>query len=681
MTNGPWNVKGKLKIDDELLLLAKATGSHLHGKDNDTTPVRIFRLQIVTDDFEDAGDLLLHAEDAHTLQQERLFHGRPLQARRINTELVRSWISDCRSSHPLCESRSLRQDLDISMPEQSILIDVHRQCLVDASSGAIFAALSYKWGDSQQFLTTEAELAHLRQPSDLAHRPLPRTVRDAITLTRDIGLKYVWIDALCIIQDSDDHKAKQISRMHHIYGGAAVTIIAASSNDADDGLHGVRDRLRDIKDDISSVDGIRIMARNCYMDTTMNRSEYNKRAWTYQESCLSRRLLYVTSKGVVMHCCQGVRSEEIILEENACSDCDCSGHVRYFDSTQRNLWREFVTKQTSFTDGTTNRSCTCDFDERQRFVDGQLPYRIYQEIRAANVPIAQADFACKACLDFQREISSEFHTYRDLVRGYTRREMRFESDRIPAFAGIAGLLANTFGCKFLYGLPEKYFDMALLWRPRQNRVEPCRASGLENVPSWSWASHEIGAEYTGDTWMTSEVDWYYVDDDHSLQRMQSLKYSGNHAPMREDFQRPVTMDQLDSHGFSVTRDEPLSSIYGWCQVSDVCYIKDSRLYDETKQPFDADWNTVMYSNAPPTNGAEFVPVELCFISRSNHADLNPRVMKTRFRNGDWDLEEHKINVLIIETHKGVSKRIAKASIFNAAQWKRVKREWRLVKLV
>ena len=87
-----------------------------------------------------------------------------------------------------------------------------------------------------------------------------------------------------------------------------------------------------------------------------------------------------------------------------------------------------------------------------------------------------------------------------------------------------------------------------------------------------------------------------------------------------------------------------------------------------------------YSECIPATNSEFVPVELCFISRSNHADLGPY---TNFQNRDWELQQHKVNVLLIEK-KGADrdewKRIAIAGIFNIAAWKRAKKEWRLIKL-
>ena len=246
-------MKERLKQDDELLLTSKLTGAHLHV---DREPIRTFRIQVVTEGFEVVGDLLLHSEDAHLLRQDSLYHGRAVQSERIDTELVKGWLSDCRKEHEICESKAIRNRLQIYLPPSAFLVDVNQKCIAyDPPDDAIYAALSYKWGCTRQFLTTSGELGYSGTPGDLDRRPLPRTVRDAITLTRDIGMRYTWIDALCIFHDDAEHMESQISQMHRIYSEAAVTIIAASSEDADDGLFVTKDRGRIVNQNITNVNG------------------------------------------------------------------------------------------------------------------------------------------------------------------------------------------------------------------------------------------------------------------------------------------------------------------------------------------------------------------------------------------------------------------------------------------
>lgn len=104
---------------------------------------------------------------------------------------------------------------------------------------AEYTALSYCWGTSKATVTTSANLdQHCDQGFDF--QDLPKTIQDAITVTRALGIQYLWVDALCIIQGSDDIARQgwdnESSRMAEVYGGASVTIIAASSSDCNDGI-------------------------------------------------------------------------------------------------------------------------------------------------------------------------------------------------------------------------------------------------------------------------------------------------------------------------------------------------------------------------------------------------------------------------------------------------------------
>lgn len=128
-----------------------------------------------------------------------------------------------------------------------MLIDLQKDCLVDARAGHRYAALSYVWGDSNHFLLEQHAVKKLRAPGSLSSLPIPLTVRDAMTATKAIGLRYLWVDALCIVQDDDAIKTKVVAYMHHVYGGAAVTIVAADSAHADAGLPGVRSGTRRLR--------------------------------------------------------------------------------------------------------------------------------------------------------------------------------------------------------------------------------------------------------------------------------------------------------------------------------------------------------------------------------------------------------------------------------------------------
>jgi hypothetical protein len=85
-----------------------------------------------------------------------------------------------------------------------------------------YVALSYSWGGTQKVTTTKATLIDRQHGIRLYN--LPPTIQDAIQVTRDLGFRYLWIDALCIIQDDYEDKNIEINRMGSIYKNATITI-------------------------------------------------------------------------------------------------------------------------------------------------------------------------------------------------------------------------------------------------------------------------------------------------------------------------------------------------------------------------------------------------------------------------------------------------------------------------
>lgn len=115
------------------------------------------------------------------------------------------------------------------------LIDCVDMAIVRRTDSSRWIALSYVWGKRPQaFVANTSFRVGSCLPSDL-----PRTVADAITATKLLGYRYLWVDEYCIDQSDTRHKTLQISRMDGIYSGADVTIVAAAGKDKSYGLPGV----------------------------------------------------------------------------------------------------------------------------------------------------------------------------------------------------------------------------------------------------------------------------------------------------------------------------------------------------------------------------------------------------------------------------------------------------------
>lgn len=104
-----------------------------------------------------------------------------------------------------------------------------------------YTALSYCWGGPQEFRTTKKDLAARIEGFQLDN--LPHALQDAVIVTRELGISYLWVDSMCIVQDDVEDKFREISGMRHIYKEAVLTISASNSKAANDGfLHDLSNR-------------------------------------------------------------------------------------------------------------------------------------------------------------------------------------------------------------------------------------------------------------------------------------------------------------------------------------------------------------------------------------------------------------------------------------------------------
>ena len=193
------------------------------------------------------------------------------------------------------------------------LIDVKTNSLVDAPDGGEYVALSYVWGHSSSLLLLEHTRHDLYSPGGLAKFKIPQTIADAIRVVKKLGLRYLWVDAICIQQDDAADKSLQILRMHSVYFNAVATIVAAAGDHADAGLCGADPRYPRRPQIVAEAQGFRFIAASpSFLDIVHSGARksvtpWASRAWTYQEYRLSRRMLIFSQDNVIWKC----RSSEL----------------------------------------------------------------------------------------------------------------------------------------------------------------------------------------------------------------------------------------------------------------------------------------------------------------------------------------------------------------------------------
>lgn len=174
-----------------------------------------------------------------------------------------------------------------------------------------YVTLSYCWGIKQSLVTRKANLSEHLKRIDI--RKTSPTVSDAVRLALSSGFHYLWVDALCIVQDWQEDKDKQLGQMCSIYAGAVCTLSIASPNSSNIGFLQPSPLCKRTMIDIApgskwmfeeSLDG-----EKDFVDEALN-----CRGWTLQETLLSQRLVTIFSDGRPWH----IRCATEVLTSEGC---------------------------------------------------------------------------------------------------------------------------------------------------------------------------------------------------------------------------------------------------------------------------------------------------------------------------------------------------------------------------
>ena len=171
-----------------------------------------------------------------------------------------------------------------------------------------YAALSYCWGKSKNIRTTKSNFKTMKIGFTLKN--LPRTMQDTIYIAWRLGIRYIWIDSLCIIQDSALDWELKSFRMASIYQNAFITIAAVASPSATIGIlgltHGKTGRCP-LALDWSTDDGCQTLVKARELDpaqhsSVVSNSLLRTRGWALQKEILSTRLISFCSGELEWKC-------------------------------------------------------------------------------------------------------------------------------------------------------------------------------------------------------------------------------------------------------------------------------------------------------------------------------------------------------------------------------------------
>ncbi|CCC06179.1 unnamed protein product [Sordaria macrospora k-hell] len=260
---------------------------------------------------------------------------------------INKWIGQCSVSHPSCHVR-IRDDSRDRKPTRLLFVGD----LVNPSvnlcetktmdlSRTDYMTLSHCWGDG-----VPLRLLHGNYNKFLAgieFSEIPKTFRDAIDATRRLSVQYLWIDSLCIIQDSREDWLHESAKMHHIYQNSHLNLMAAASSNSHGGLYSSKYPFLSIPFVAPLGDPHNPkLASYPYMNAkreNLNDLTLFSRGWVMQERVLARRNL-IFGKEIHWECHDSSGSENSpfgsALEKRQHT---VEGET---DASRRNVWQNIV---------------------------------------------------------------------------------------------------------------------------------------------------------------------------------------------------------------------------------------------------------------------------------------------------------------------------------------------------
>ncbi|KAK3399044.1 heterokaryon incompatibility protein-domain-containing protein [Sordaria brevicollis] len=390
-------------------------------------------------------------------------------------DFVRARLRDCDVNHPGCKSDSA--ELPTRMIDVGGFDDYVR--LVETSSlpqssSINYIALSYCWGIGQSVTTVSSNYEEFTTKG-ISVSTLPPTLRDAVTVARELGQRYIWIDALCIIQDSSSDWELEAARMASVYQNAYLTISAGTAAAAAEGFLEGRQHMAAREKNVYTTEWS--ASDNTNVETTLaariipssvNHWKYmvnhglplNTRGWTMQEKILSRRVITYSTHELQWTC----------LSLNT---CEC-GYL--LDSNKR---------------GHNTISINPDLSRREAS---------YQ--------------------------------WAKIIAEYSSRCLTYVEDKLPAISGVAHALQPIFRSAYLAGhwvdnLPEELAWKAMPPHPEYNPPSSSLSSSSSETtkqyiaPTFSWASIRGGS-----------VECVYLNHDIERRWTSCCVVSGFHSEVK-----------------------------------------------------------------------------------------------------------------------------------------------------
>ncbi|KAH6875222.1 heterokaryon incompatibility protein-domain-containing protein [Alternaria rosae] len=212
-------------------------------------------------------------------------------------DVAKSWLERCTRSH----GAACALEAAVGFPTR--LVHISRDdpsqlklCLTQNMKGR-YVALSYSWGTGNTYKTTAKSIDRLR--SGFRTADLPKTLQHAVAIAHKMDFEWIWIDQLCILQDSVDDWSFESSHMAKVYGNSAFTICADSSSNTEDGIFHDRTVLQSHS---FGPNFAMCLQTICTPWRDMVNHPLYHRGWAFQERILSARNLHFLQSQIAWEC-------------------------------------------------------------------------------------------------------------------------------------------------------------------------------------------------------------------------------------------------------------------------------------------------------------------------------------------------------------------------------------------
>jgi hypothetical protein len=362
----------------------------------------------------------------------------------FSVKMVKDWIDNCVSNHEVCKTSAFASTLPSRVIDLGPPDSTEEPHLVDSSLipglSSNYATLSHCWGQVERTTTTTNSLAKMKECIPISS--LSPTFRDAVLVANTFNIRYLWIDSLCIVQDSLEDWTRESTKMAGIFANSFLTIAGPSSTNSQEGFLMKRSSgLHYVQLD-DPVSHLHLRKRLKSFKEEIQNSSLNRRAWVFQEIQLSKRVLYYGMDKIIWKCWDGWCREDLT-----------PGFDMAFTPQSETLFHG-------------HQNVTATSSKRKTLAD-------------------------------EESLISRTNWYH-LVDEYSRKELTFLSDKLPALSAVAQEVGRLTRDTYLAGLWKSDLINGQLWQRALgfqsdillNEMKDFRPTKAAGTPSWSWAAYD-----------------------------------------------------------------------------------------------------------------------------------------------------------------------------------------------